>query len=99
MLILTGIRSVGLALSTVKSDLISGAMNQRSSVPSMNVINTTQHTDTTAPATVGCVRSFGNFRYKSNFFTSNPIVNVVLRITEELSQSYRCKLPFYSKKK
>ena len=87
MLILTGIRSVGLALSTVKSDLISGAMNHRSSVPSMKVINTTQHTDTTAPATVGCVRSFGNFRYKSNFFTSNPIVNVTLRITEELSQS------------
>ena len=88
MLILTGIRSVGLALSTVKSDLISGAMNHKSSVPSMNVINTTQHTDTTAPATVGCVRSFGNFRYKSNFFTSNFIVNLrVLRITEELSQS------------
>ena len=88
MLILTGIRSVGLALSTVKSDLISGAMNHKSSVASMNVINTTQHTDTTAPATVGCVRSFGNFRYKSNFFTSNFIVNLrVLRITEELSQS------------
>ena len=74
MLILTGILSVGFALSTVKSDRMSGEINHNSSVPSMNVIKTTQHIETTAPATVGCVRSLGIFLYMSNFFTSNTIL-------------------------
>ena len=49
----TGILSVGLALSTVKSDLISGEIKNRSSVPSMKAMNNTQHIDTIAPANVG----------------------------------------------
>ena len=52
-LIRTGIRSVGFALSTVKSDRISGAMNHISSVASMKVMKATQHIETTAPAVVG----------------------------------------------
>jgi len=52
-LIRTGILSVGFALSTVKSDRISGAMNHMSSVASIKVMKRTQHIDTTAPAVVG----------------------------------------------
>ena len=83
----TGILSVGFALSTVKSDLISGEINHRSSVASMNVINSTQHIDTTAPANVGWVRSLGIFLYMSNFFTSNPILHYFRRYSYKIGRS------------
>ena len=53
MLILTGIRSVGLALSTCNSDFTSGEMNHSSSVVNIRQMNTTQHIDITAPVVVG----------------------------------------------
>ena len=61
MLILTGIRSVGLALSTSNSDLTSGEINVSNSEINNKTINVTQHTDITAPVIVGCVKSFGIF--------------------------------------
>lgn len=74
MFILTGILSVGSEFWTTSSDLMSGLMNQTSSVPSISTMNTTQQMLTTAPVTVGCVRSFGTFRYMSIRFMSNPIL-------------------------
>lgn len=62
ILILTGIRSVGFALSTSNSDLMSGEMNQRSSVISMRQMKSTQQMEITAPVKVGWVRSLGTFR-------------------------------------
>ncbi|TRY73279.1 hypothetical protein TCAL_16888 [Tigriopus californicus] len=62
MLMRTGMRSVGLALSTWSSDWISGVMNHTNSVMSINTMKDTQHTDTIAPVVVGCVRSLGIFR-------------------------------------
>ena len=62
MLILTGILSVGFALSTCSSDLMSGETNQRSSVASMKQMKVTEQMETTAPVVVGCVRSLGIFR-------------------------------------
>ena len=62
MLILTGILSVGSELTTTSSDLTSGLMNQTSSVPSMNNMNTTQQIEMMAPVVVGWVKSFGTLR-------------------------------------
>ena len=59
--ILTGILSVGFALSTNNSDLMSGEMNQNSSVNSMRQMKVMQQMEMMAPVRVGCVKSLGTF--------------------------------------
>uniref|UniRef100_A0A0K2TS07 Uncharacterized protein n=1 Tax=Lepeophtheirus salmonis TaxID=72036 RepID=A0A0K2TS07_LEPSM len=53
MLILTGIRSVGFAFSTINSDCTSGVMKNQNSVTSIRKIKMVQQMEMMAPATVG----------------------------------------------
>ena len=62
ILILTGILSVGFALSTRSSDLMSGEMNQNSSVINIRQMKIMQHIEMMAPVRVGWVKSFGTLR-------------------------------------
>ncbi len=77
MLMRTGILSVGLALSTSNSDRMSGEIKATSSESNSKQMNATQHTEMTAPVVVGCVKSFGIFRYMSKRLTSKAISKLV----------------------